>query len=89
MIDRDYAELDLLINANFDLRAKIYRIDEGNVEMIRVARAAGASANFAGSGGAIVGAYKDQAMFEAMVEGMRGIGVRVLRPQVVPPTSNK
>lgn len=55
----DRAEFDQLINANFDLRAKIYQIGAGNMEMIRLARAAGATANFAGSGGAIVGTYRD------------------------------
>ena len=52
-----------LVNANFDLRAKIYQIDRGNLEMVHIARAAGATANFAGSGGAIVGTYENEAMF--------------------------
>src|SRR5207253_6291968 len=42
-----------LVDANFDLRAKIYQIDRGNLEMVHAARAAGATSNFAGSGGAI------------------------------------
>ena len=82
LLARDYTTLDRLIDSNFDLRATIYRIDEGNHEMIRAARSAGASANFAGSGGAIVGAYKDSSMYERIVEAMKPLGVAVIRPKV-------
>lgn len=81
--ERDYAALDRLINANFDLRAKLYRISDGNLEMIQTARAAGASANFAGSGGAIVGRYEDESMFQALAAAMRPLGVAVVKPRVV------
>ena len=40
----------------------------------------GATANFAGSGGAIIGTYKDEAMFDHLRETMRGIGVAVINP---------
>ena len=55
LLRRDYQRLGELIDANFDLRARIYQIDQGNLEMVHAARKAGASANFAGSGGAVVG----------------------------------
>jgi glucuronokinase len=87
LLERDYETLDRLIDANYDLRARIYRISEGNAEMIRTARAVGASANFAGSGGAIVGAYRDESVYEALVEAMRKFGVGVFRPQVVSPSN--
>ena len=38
-----------------------------HVRMVEVARRVGASAKFAGSGGAIVGVYEDDAMFERLV----------------------
>ena len=82
LLERDYAALDRLIDANFDLRARLYRISDGNLEMIRTARAAGASANFAGSGGAIVGRYKDESMFQALASAMRPLGVAVVRPRI-------
>jgi glucuronokinase len=82
LLARDYDSLDRLLDANFDLRARIYRIDEGNFEMIRAARSAGASANFAGSGGAIVGAYKDPGMYQRIVEAMKPLGVAVIRPDI-------
>jgi glucuronokinase len=78
----DFATLDRLVDANFDLRAKIYRINEGNVEMIWAARSAGASANFAGSGGAITGSYQDEKMLERLVEAMKPLGVVVIKPKI-------
>ncbi len=80
----DTAALDYLIDANFDLRAKLYRISEGNLEMIRLARSVGASANFAGSGGAITGTYKGEAMFQQLAEVMAPHRIAVIRPQIVP-----
>src|SRR4051794_8436673 len=62
----NFARLNTLVDANFDLRSKLFRIDPGNLEMVHMARAAGATANFAGSGGAIVGTYDDEAMFTRM-----------------------
>ncbi len=85
LLARDYEKLDELINANFDLRAKLYGISDGNLEMIRIARRLGASSNFAGSGGAITGAYKDEAMFQALASEFAKIDVGIVRPEVAPP----
>jgi len=84
LLERDYRTLDELINLNFDLRARIYRIDDGNLEMIRTARQVGVSANFAGSGGAIIGAYHDERTFDALSEAMSKLSVAVIKPQILP-----
>lgn len=84
LLKGDHAKLGELINANFDLRTTIYQISEGNLEMIRRARSAGATANFAGSGGAIVGTYEDDAMFDRLVENLGEAGVRVVKPRIRP-----
>jgi len=84
LLERDYAALNRLVDENFDLRAKIYRISEGNLEMIRAARSVGVSANFAGSGGAIVGACPDEETYQRLVAAMRPIGAAVLRPKIIP-----
>lgn len=85
LLSGDLAQLDHLIDANFDLRAKLYRVSEGNLEMIRLARSVGASANFAGSGGAITGTYKGEAMLQQLAEVMAPHRIAVIRPQIVPP----
>ena len=83
LLSRDYRRLEELIDANFDLRARIYQIDKGNLEMVQAARAAGATANFAGSGGAIVGTYADEDMLARLRERMKPIGVEVIVPRIV------
>ena len=65
LLNGDFKRLDELVDANFDLRARLFRIDRGNLDMMEAARRAGATANFAGSGGAIVGTYADPDMFPA------------------------
>jgi glucuronokinase len=82
LMARDYETLDRLINANFDLRAKIFQLSEGNLEMVHAARRAGATSNFAGSGGAIVGTYKDEDMYRRLQSELQKTGVAVLRPRI-------
>jgi glucuronokinase len=82
LLERDYETLNRLINANFDLRARLYRISDGNLQMIHTARQVGATSNFAGSGGAIVGVYAGEEMYKALVEAMKRIGVAVIKPIV-------
>lgn len=48
-------ELGELMDRNFDLRAELIDLDPRHVRMIELARELGAAANYAGSGGAIVG----------------------------------
>jgi len=83
LLHGDFATLGRLIDANFDLRARLYQIDKGNLEMIGAARQAGASANFAGSGGAIVGMYRDEDMFARLEANMKSAGAAVIKPKIV------
>lgn len=84
LLQGDRTELHRLINANFDLRAKLYKLDSGNLEMIHLARATGASANFAGSGGAIVGLYEGETMFANLKAALSAAGIAVIKPMIVP-----
>ena len=69
-----------LLDANFDKRREIYKVGEGNLRMVDAARSVGASAKFTGSGGAIVGTYDDEAMFEKLQSKLKPLGVHVLKP---------
>ncbi|MCQ2389291.1 MAG: GHMP kinase [Kiritimatiellae bacterium] len=75
-------ELPALVNANFDLRDRIFDVSEENRRMVHVARSSGASAKFAGSGGAITGTYEDDAQFALLSEKLSSIGCRVLKPRI-------
>ena len=79
ILSSDGERLGDLINANFDLRRSICRIPAGQVEMVERARASGASAKFAGSGGAIIGTYRDEVTFERLRAELGAIGCRVLK----------
>ena len=82
LIERDVAALGKLIDANFDLRATIYNISQGNLEMIQTARAVGATSNFSGSGGAVTGTFEDDRMFARLEESYAPMGIKVIRPKV-------
>ena len=75
-------ELPALIDANFDLRNRIFNVSEENRRMVQVARNAGSSAKFAGSGGAIVGTYTDEEQFTRLSVALRAIGCRTLKPNI-------
>jgi glucuronokinase len=80
IMDGDSDELNILINRNFDLRRKIMKISESNLELVTIARACGASASFAGSGGSIVGLYKNNEMLTKLIIELKKINARVIKP---------
>lgn len=79
----DITKLGALMNANFDKRAQVCRLSEGNLKMIEVARAAGASAKFTGSGGAIIGTYTDEAMYDRLYAALSPLQVKIFKPRIV------
>ena len=78
-------DIAALVDGNFDLRASLFQLSEANLRMVKEARAAGASAKFAGSGGAIVGTYEGPAMLAALTARLGAIGCAVVVP-TIPPT---
>jgi glucuronokinase len=82
LLAHDADTLARTINDNFDLRRSITRLPPGQEEMVEKARSVGASAKFAGSGGAIVGTYRDQAMFARLQEVLGTIDCQVIKPVV-------
>jgi len=77
-----------MLNANFDKRCEIYKIAEENIRMVKAARSVGASAKFTGSGGAIVGTYKDERMFTELRKRLHKLNIKVIKPKIVPGTGN-
>jgi glucuronokinase len=76
--------LGAVINENFDTRRSICRLPGEQIRMVEEARRAGASAKFAGSGGAIVGVYQGEEIFRRLRENMEAMGCRLLIPQIAP-----
>jgi len=82
LLARDAERLAQLMNTNFDTRRSIYRLPQWQIDMVEAARACGASAKFAGSGGAIVGTYEGEAMFADVRDRLATIGSRTIKPHV-------
>jgi glucuronokinase len=80
LIDGDIDTLNKIIDRNFDLRRKIMNISDSNLELVKTARACGASAKFAGSGGSIVGFYNNDETLTKLIIEMKKIKARVIKP---------
>ena len=78
----DRTAFSALMDRNFELRRSIQTISPANQEMIAAARACGASAKYAGSGGSIIGDYRDEAQLSDLKRALEKIGAVVLKPIV-------
>jgi glucuronokinase len=78
----DAERLGQLIDANFEVRRSICRLPAGQIEMVERARRAGATAKFAGSGGAIIGTYPDQPTLHRLEAELGNLGCRVIQPVI-------
>ena len=78
----DHRKLGQLMNANFDLRRKIYGdkvIGKDNLRMIEIARSHGAPAKFSGSGGAIIGLFETEAQYRSIASQARAEGYKAVK----------
>lgn len=79
---RDKNRLSDLMNRNFDLRASLYHLRQSDIDLVETARKLGASAKFAGSGGAVIGVYDHEEMLAGLREDYRAIGAELIVPQI-------
>jgi len=82
LLSRDWKRLSALIDENFDTRRSFYKLPAWQLNMVETARRCGASAKFAGSGGAIIGVYRDETMFKELCDRMAAIGSDTIKPMV-------
>ena len=80
----DWKGLGEVMDGNFDLRCTIMPIAPENLQMVQTARAAGASAKFAGSGGAICGLFRDADHLRSLTTALAAINCTVLQPTIFP-----
>ena len=80
LLSGNHGVLPELLDANFDIRRSICQLPKEQILMVETARSCGASANFAGSGGAIVGTYPSESAFDRLKESMRKIGCETVKP---------
>jgi glucuronokinase len=82
LVGGDHDELERLMDRGFDLRRSLYELDRRHVRMVELARELGASATFAGSGGAIVGACGKEGLVERLTEAFAREGCVFSRVRV-------
>ncbi len=80
LLQKDAAKLGELINVNYNLRESVCQLHVEHRRMVSTARACGASAKYCGSGGAIIGTYADETMFEELEKQMSSIGCSCFKP---------
>jgi len=80
----DHDTLGALIDQSFDVRRRMIALPQKQLEMVERARSAGVSATFAGSGGAIVGAYRGVEHMNELQARLEPIGATVARLAVAP-----
>jgi glucuronokinase len=80
----DVAEFRNAVDASFDTRRAMLVLDPRHVEMIELARGAGASANYAGSGGAIVCVCQNTDQRFAVADTLVGGGCAVASVEIQP-----
>ncbi|MCF8380289.1 MAG: hypothetical protein K9H49_11965 [Bacteroidales bacterium] len=83
LLSGNWEGLGQVINTNYDIRKSVMNISVKNQEMIDIARKTGASAKFTGSGGAIIGTYENEVMYEELKTRMSYVGVETLKPKIV------
>ena len=83
LLNKNLSLIPELINRNFDIRKSVMNISEKNLLMVESARSTGASAKFTGSGGAIIGTYRDERMFNELRKILNDIGVEVIKPRII------
>jgi glucuronokinase len=83
LMNSDFDKLHQLMNLNFDLRSKIMNIREEDRNMAEAARKCGAASKFAGSGGSIIGLYKDDEMLNHLKVELKKLKARVINPYIL------
>jgi glucuronokinase len=83
LLAQDHETVARLMDRNFDARRSIYNLNPKHIRMVELAREIGASANFAGSGGSIVGVYKDEAMFARLKRAFEAENCAVIKPIII------
>lgn len=79
----DLVSLAAAIDGSFDARRTFLELEPRLVRMVEIARAHGASANYAGSGGAIVGTLGEPESFAKLREALAAEGCEAIRPRVL------
>ena len=81
LLAHDHAAFAACMDGSFDERRRIIQVDQLTIAMVEAARAAGAAANSAGSGGAIVGTVPSEEAWAEIRKRLDELGASSIRPR--------
>lgn len=84
LVARDHEAFGRCLDASFDARARLVELDSRQARLVDVARASGAAANYAGSGGAVICACRDDDHRHQVVEAFEREGCVTALPVIGP-----
>lgn len=79
LIERDHGTFAACMDGSFDERRRIIEVDPLTIAMVEAARSAGAAANSAGSGGAIVATLPGEESWIRIEERLHQLGASAIR----------
>lgn len=82
LLAADNERFSRCVDATFDVRARVMRLDARHVAMIECARSRGAGANYCGSGGAVVCVCRDESHRGEVAQALRRLGCETLVPSL-------
>ncbi|MCX7046699.1 MAG: GHMP kinase [Candidatus Sumerlaeota bacterium] len=82
LLARNSDAIGSLMDENFNLRQRIMNLNPRHVHLIEAGRSAGAHVSYAGSGGAVIGTYKDKEHFDRIAAAYSAIGARLIKPDI-------
>ncbi len=85
----DLDDIPELMNRNYDLRHEVMSIKHEYAQMVNIARSAGASAKFTGSGGALIGTYLNETMYQVLKIRFKKFGIEIIKPKIVTQNSQE
>jgi len=71
-----------LVDESFEVRASVWEVRPRDRAMVTIGRRGGAAVKLCGSGGAVVGALRDEAEYAALAAAYREAGYDILRPRI-------
>jgi glucuronokinase len=82
LVRGDHADFAACVDGSFDARARMVDLDPADARLVALARAHGAAANYAGSGGAVVGIFTPATDARALADAYVAAGAAFRRASV-------
>lgn len=75
-----------LVDESFEIRARVFPLAESDRRLVRIAREAGGVAKLCGSGGAVIGALRDDGAWPRLEAALAAAGFAVERARIAEPS---